>query len=102
MTWRDLWTDNAILGVREVGSFVNEHQPGGGAAIVDAIFDRLAEVLDFPESAPAHPTAGDPRVRRLVYSRYVIIYRILEQSRVVEVLSVRHQRQRPVEPDELP
>ena len=41
-------------------------------------------------------------MRRLVYRKYVIIYRILEERGVVEVLSVRHQRQRPVEPDELP
>mgnify|MGYP002641458394 CR=1 FL=1 len=102
MTFRDVWTDNAILGVREVGKFINEHQQGGGAAIVGSIFDRVAEVLDFPESAPAHPTAGDPRVRRLVYRKYVIIYRILDERRIVEVLSVRHQRQRPMEPDELP
>ncbi len=102
MTWRDLWADNAILGVREVGKFINEHQPGDGAVVVDAIFDRVAEVLDFPESAPAHPTAGDPRVRRLVFRKYVIIYRIIEERRIVEVLSVRHQRPRPVEPDDLP
>ena len=102
MTWRDLWADNAIVGVREVGKFINEHQPGRGAVVVDAIFDRVAEVLGFPEAAPVHPTAGDPRVRRLVFRKYVIIYRILEERRIVEVLSVRHQRQRPVEPDELP
>ncbi len=47
MTWRDLWADNAILGVREVGKFINEHQPGDGAVVVDAIFDRVAEVLDW-------------------------------------------------------
>ena len=44
MTWRDLWTDNAILGIREADEFISEHQPGGGAVIVDAMFDRVAEV----------------------------------------------------------
>jgi plasmid stabilization system protein ParE len=102
VTWREVWTDNAISGVREIGMFQEELDPGKGKVIVNAIFDRVTEQLEFPEAAPVHPKAGDMRVRRLVFRRYVIIYRLLAEQGVFEVLSVRHQRQRPAELDELP
>ena len=102
MTWRDVWTDNAISGIREIGRFLDDLDPGKGAIAVNAIFDRVAEQLDFPEAAPVHPKAFDDRVRRLVFKRYVIIYRLIVGQGVLEILSVRHQRQRPVEPDDLP
>ena len=67
MTWRAVWTENAIAGAREVGAFQDELQPGKGAVLVNAIFDRVAEQLEFPESAPVHPNTGDTRVRRMVF-----------------------------------
>ncbi len=102
MNRRDVWTKNAIKGIREVGAFRDQRQPGKGAVLVNAIFDRVAEQLEFPWSAPVHPQAEDPRVRRLVFRKYVVVYRVLEESRILEVLAVRHERQRLVEPDELP
>jgi plasmid stabilization system protein ParE len=102
VNWRIVWTDNAIAGVREVGAFHDELQPGLGSVHVNAIFDRMEEQREFPESAPVHPKAEDPRVRRLVFKKFVVVYRIIENGHRLQVLSVRHQRQRPVEPDELP
>jgi len=38
----------------------------------------------------------------MVFGMYVIVYRIIEDPGLLEILAVRHQRQRPVKPDELP
>lgn len=102
MTWRIVWTANAITGIREVVSFQDELQLGRGAVLADAIFDRVGELMEFPESAPAHPGAEDARIRRLVFRKFVIIYRVMTEGKVLQVLAVRHHRQKPLDPGDLP
>ena len=102
MSWRVVWTNNAISGLREMALFQDEIEPGRGAVLVDSIFDKMGLMVEFPESAPRHPRAEDPRIRRLVFGRYVLVYRVIKETRVLQVLAVRHHRQRSIKLDELP
>ena len=102
MTWRIVWTRNALSGLRGVASFKDELRAGEGAAFVHEIFDRVESLGEFPLSAPAHPSAGDPRIRRLTYKVYAVVYRVVDEGHILQMLAVRHQRQRPLDPEELP
>lgn len=102
MTWKIVWTDNAMSGVHAVAAFQNEREPGRGAQLINAIFNRVAALQDFPESAPQHREAADSRVRKLVSETHIIVYRLIAEKSVLQVLAVRHHRQRPVSPSSLP
>ncbi len=102
MSWRIVWTSNATSALQEMAQSREDREVGRGVALVDAIFDRVDALRQFPWSAPRHPRAGDERIRRLVLRQHIIVYRVIEVRELVEVLAIRHQRQRPLTPDELP
>ena len=65
------------------------------------IFERLDAVADLPESAPRWLAVADPAFRRLVVEDFLVFYRIDLEKRQIQVLAVRHGRQRPPFPSEV-
>ena len=101
MSWRVVWTPNAIQNLREIAHHQEERSIGRGVALTNAIFERLDALREFPYSAPRHPRMQDERVRRLVFQKHLVIYRVIEPQNELQILAVRHQRPRSLTPDEL-
>jgi len=95
------WTENAVRALRDLAAWVDRLRPGQGTDLAQSILDRVDKLGPVPWSAPGHPSAPDTRIRRLVYGKYIVIYRVRESAGVLQVLTVRHHRQRPVEPSDL-
>ena len=70
-------------------------------AMADRVFGRLRGVRSLPLSAPPWQPAQDDSFRRLVVDDYVLIYRVDVAREALFVLSLRHVRQRPAEPESL-
>jgi len=87
--------DEHVEGVRE------RRGVGAARALVVRVFERLDAVGQLPESAPRWRAVVDPAFRRLVVDDYVVIYRVAPEDRVIQVLSFRHGRQRPVSVDDV-
>lgn len=68
----------------------------------DQILERVGSLARLPWSAPRWGTEHDLTFRRLVVRDHVVFYRIAELDDAVYILAVRHGRQRPLEPDEVP
>jgi len=69
--------------------------------VVLRVFERLDAVAELPESAPRWSAVDDPTFRRLVVDDFVVFYRIEQEKRQIQVLAVRHGRQRPPTPSEV-
>jgi plasmid stabilization system protein ParE len=69
--------------------------------MVMRILDRLEDVAELPRSAPRWTSGPDPTFRRLVVGEFVVIYRVDEDNQQIQVLSLRHGRQRPPDPEEV-
>lgn len=103
MTRLVVWTNNAVSGVETIADFEFQRRPARSAAVVNKILERVESIVDFPLAAPQHGAAADPGIRRLVFDNFVIIYRVPPaDDAAIQVLSVRHQRQRPADIGELP
>jgi plasmid stabilization system protein ParE len=85
-----------------VDNLVERRAPAGAPRVVDHVLQRVGALADLPWSAPAWRPAGDPSFRRLVAGDYVVLYRVVEDDGSVYVLAVRHGRERPLDPDDVP
>jgi len=101
MPFRILWTANALERVVEIGDFIALRNPNAAANVVERLFGRVELLADNPRSAPQWPRGADPDIRQLVVDNYIVIYRVVDAEQRITVLTVRHGRQRPLEPEDL-
>jgi plasmid stabilization system protein ParE len=97
------WTQYALAQFHGVLDGLMERRGAvASQQIADRILDRVGALEDLPWSAPAWKPARDESFRRLVVDEYVVLYRVVLAEELVYVLALRHGRQRPLEPDDVP
>lgn len=97
------WTEYAVDQLDALVDSVAERRGVEAArAVADRLFERVRALRELPLSAPRWAPAKDATFRRLVVGEYVLLYRVDTGSEALFVLSVRHSRQKPLEPDEVP
>jgi toxin ParE1/3/4 len=64
---------------------------------VRALFQRVQQLRQYPQSGRIAPDLARPEIRQLPYEQCRIIYRV-EGARIL-ILTVRHVRQEDLEPD---
>lgn len=88
---RIVWSRLALSRMEEISSFIATEQPDAADRWVTALFRRVKQLQNHPESGPMVPELNRVEIRQLVYLRHRIIYR-LDPRRVV-ILTIRHGRQ---------
>lgn len=84
-----------------VGDLQQRTTTDAARRLVLRVFDRLDAVADLPQSAPRWHAVEDAAFRRLVVDDFILIYRIDLEAGQIQVLSMRHGRQRPPAVDEV-
>ena len=97
------WTQFASDQLDELVDACNERR-GLEAAVglAKRIASRVRKLREFPRAAPPWRPAQDEAFRRLVVGDIVVLYRIVEDENLIYVLAVRHGRQRPPKPADVP
>jgi plasmid stabilization system protein ParE len=101
MPYRILWADRALARLEEQADFIAAESPGAAQRMLEQVFLRVEGLAEMPRFGRAYPGADDPDLRELVVGAYRAIYRVAEQERVIQVLTIRHGRQRPLSPGDL-
>ena len=97
------WTQYALDQFDVVVDHLVERRTAAVAQrITDHVLERVGALADLPWSAPPWMPAGDPSFRRLVAGDHIVLYRVVEDEDSVYVLAVRHGRQRPLDPGDVP
>ena len=97
------WTEFALAQfIDVVDRLVETRSVAARTRISGRVLQRVAALEDVPWSGPEWRPANDPTFRRLVVEDYVVLYRVSEADQSVYILSVRHGRQRPLDPDDVP
>ena len=86
-----VWSPLAIERVSEIAQYIAQDDPVLAEKWVDAIFDKVERLEDFPQSGRKIPELQRSDLREIVFSNYRIVYQ-LDQNRV-SILTVRHSRQ---------
>ncbi len=86
-----------------VDGLATHRGPAAQRRIIDHLVTRVAALADLlPWAGPEWLVAADATFRRLVVEEHVVLYRVVAEEEAVVVLAVRHGRQRPLDPDDVP
>ena len=88
---RIIWSPLALDRMAEIARAIAADRPAAAARWVGAVFKRVVQLRDYPESGRMVPELARPEIRQLLHPPYRIIYRV-DQRRIV-ILTIRHGRQ---------
>ena len=89
---RVVWTRKARARLRELHDYIAKDSPQRARAIVDRLTTRSQSLAQPPLTGRRVPEFARAEIRELLDRPYRLIYRV--QSDAVEILTVKHYRQR--------
>jgi plasmid stabilization system protein ParE len=87
-----LYTEPALTDLEEVMEWSWRNHPGTSERFASALLKHVDLLTDFPNLGA--PVYGCPSIRRLQHSPFHIYYRVLLESRRVEILHFWHRSRR--------
>ena len=94
MSFRVLWSDSALERAAELFDFIAEENPAAAKRAIEDLFDRVQALSDHPQLGRRLSAEIDSSLRRLVIGNYITIYQVEEESQTVNIVAVRHFRER--------
>ena len=88
---RVVWSPLALERVQAIAQEIAGERPITAVRWVRAIFARVHQLRQYPQSGRVAPDLARPEIRQLPYPPYRFVYRI-ERTRVL-ILTVRHGRE---------
>jgi toxin ParE1/3/4 len=74
--------------------FIAEENPAAAKRVIANLSQRVGNLADQPRLGRPLSEGIDPDLRRLVVGKYVVLYRIQETRQVIDIVGVRHSRER--------
>lgn len=96
-----VWADRALDKLRTILERVSEDRPAAAVALIDRLFDRAAALAAHPQLGRRYEPAPDAGLRELVEGRYRLIYRVDPERAQVQIVAIRHERERELPREEL-
>lgn len=95
-----VWTQNALDAVRDHACWLRENTARSSSHWIGTLFTRVAALREFPAMGAPWQRSAASGFRQLIVGRHVVIYRLVDDDSV-EILTVRHHAQGPVEFEEI-
>jgi toxin ParE1/3/4 len=89
------WTARARTRLAELHDYIAQDSKSRALTVVERLVNRSVQLELAPRSGARLPGFADDEVRELLERPYRIVYRITAES--VEILTVKHYRQRLVD-----
>ncbi|RMA80950.1 type II toxin-antitoxin system RelE/ParE family toxin [Umboniibacter marinipuniceus] len=86
-----IWTENALLGLREVVEYIELFNPGAASSLAQQVFEATDQLVEFPESCLLVEELPDHNFRQLLVSQLRLLYSY-EVDKVTIVHVVRQER----------
>jgi toxin ParE1/3/4 len=86
------WTVAALADLRAIEAYIARHSRQYGRGMVERIFARTGQLIDFPRLGALVPEYEDESLRELIESPYGIVYRVHDDR--VDVVAVVHGARR--------
>jgi plasmid stabilization system protein ParE len=88
---RVVWSPLALERVQAIAEEIADERPATAIRWVRALFKRMHQLRQYPQSGRMAQDLARPEIRQLPYPPYRIVYRV-EGARIL-ILTVRHGRQ---------
>ena len=86
------WSTRALERVSEAGDYLAQYDAVNAERWVEDLFEKLEQVAVLPGMGRIVPELGRSEIREVFHHKYRVIYKI--KATRIEVLTVRHMRQR--------
>lgn len=73
-------TSAAEADLERIADYIARDNPARASSFVRELFERCLSIADMPEAWPIVPRYEHHRIRRRVHGRYLIFYRVGEES----------------------
>jgi plasmid stabilization system protein ParE len=90
MDFNIVWTEPAIADLDAILAYVAQQRPSSVEKVRDMIFAHVEILGTFPFIGPRYERDRRGRTREIVCQPYRILYRVIEDSSRVEILTIRH------------
>src|SRR5216684_3716124 len=100
MDWEIIWTEPAIADLEQIVRTASGHCPTTAESLRAELLESVEVLARFPLIGPAYERDRTGRAREILCRRYRIFYRVIEEQRRVEILTIWHSaRREPKLPD---
>ena len=90
MDFQIVWTEPALVDLQEIVVYISHADPAAAERIGNDIVDHVEILRTFPFIGPTYPRGSHGSRREIVCGNYRIFYRVSEQRKSVEILTVWH------------
>lgn len=90
MAYALIWSPLARDDLRDLVRFIATDNPDRAAYFGFDLIQRVETLPQFPEMGRVVPEKRDPRIREIIVRPYRVIYRVIHESHLIEVVRVWH------------
>ena len=90
MAFQVVRTDPALADLQEIVAYISRHDPAAAGRVGTDIVEHVETLRTFPFIGPTYPRGSHSNRREIVCGNYRIFYRIFEQRKLAEILTIWH------------
>jgi len=84
------WSKRAIRDVAQLRDYIALDSPFYAQQFIERLINRLANLIEFPQSGRLVPEAERDDIREIIYQGYRTIYQIREKQQEIVIVTVVH------------
>jgi plasmid stabilization system protein ParE len=90
MDFKIVWTEPALDDLRDICSYIATKDLDSSERVGEDILSHIEILEKFPFIGPKYPQGSSGRVREILCRNYRIFYRVGEERKIVEILTIWH------------
>ena len=94
MVCKIVWTDPALKDLQDLVSHIAQDSPVAAERVGDEIVARINLLMNHPFMGAVYRRSRHRDIREVLCRKYRIFYRVIDEDRRVEVLTVWHGARR--------
>src|SRR5271155_2322987 len=94
MDWEVVWTEPALEDLEQIVRTLATQNPAAAESLRADLLESVEVLSRFPFIGPAYERDRTGRAREILCRRYRIFYRVHDEKRRVEILTIWHSARR--------
>jgi len=90
MDFKVAWTDPALGDLQDIVAYIAADDPAAAGRVGNDILNHVETLRTLPFIGPEYPRGMQSICREILCGNYRIFYRVSEQRKLVEILTIWH------------